>query len=44
MQLTASMFRHQIHLSSIAAPQIGVHRRVRDSKYFTGLAGILPLI
>jgi len=32
MQLTAVTLRHQLHLSSIAAPQIGVHRRVPDSK------------
>jgi len=32
MQLTATRFWHQLHLSSIAAPQIGVDRRVPDSK------------
>ena len=35
MQLTAARFRHQLHLSSIAALQIGVNRRlgrVPDSK------------
>jgi len=35
IQLTAARFRNQLHLSSIAAPQIGVHRRlgrVPDSK------------
>jgi len=31
MQLTAGRFRHQWHLSSVAAPQIGVDRRVPDS-------------
>ena len=34
MQLTAARFRHQLHLSSIAMPQIGVHWRVRDSKMY----------
>jgi len=28
----AARFRYQLHLSSIAAPQIGVDRRVPDSK------------
>jgi len=32
MQLTAARLRHHWHLSSIAAPQMGVHRRVPDSK------------
>jgi len=32
MQLTAARLRHHWYLSSIAAPQIGVHRRVPDSK------------
>jgi len=37
IQLTAARFRHQLHLSSRAAPQIGVHRRLRrvpDSSSF----------
>jgi len=29
---TASRFQHQLHRSSIPAPQIGVHWRVHDSK------------
>jgi len=32
MQLTAARFRHQLHLSSIAAPQIRVDQYVPDSK------------
>ena len=35
MQLTAARFWHQLHLSSKAGSQIGVHRRLRhvpDSK------------
>jgi len=28
----AAKFQHQLHLSYIAAPQIGVHRRVPDSE------------
>jgi len=32
IQLRVVRLRHQLHLSNIAAPQIGVHRRVLDSK------------
>ena len=28
MQLTAARFGHLLHLSNIAVPQIGVHRRL----------------
>jgi len=40
MQLTAARFRHQWHLSSIATPQIGVHRRVPDIARCTVIVGV----
>ena len=41
MQLTAAWFRHQFHPGGIVAPQIDVHRRVRDSSVTAGVKFIL---